>query len=216
MNQRNRISRRIVSDFGLLALAGLALASSACMVGPKYQRASVPTPPAYKESPPESFKEAREWKEAQPSDGAVRGKWWEIYHDPQLNALEEQVSISNQNLLAAEAQFRAAKDAVRIARSSLFPTVTGSPSIVNSQHFRDARRVLTPACAQPYTVPVDLSYQADVWGSIRHSVGLAGRDRPGQRRPVGKRTPVFIKRNSRKTIFNCMARMARRICWNAR
>jgi NodT family efflux transporter outer membrane factor (OMF) lipoprotein len=170
MNQRNRISRRIVSDFGLLALAGLALASSACTVGPKYQRASVPTPPAYKESPPESFKEAREWKEAQPSDGAVRGKWWEIYQDPQLNALEEQVSISNQNLLAAEAQFRAAKDAVRIARSNLFPTVTGSPSIVNSRT-SGTLGSSNSGVRTTYTVPVDLSYEADVWGSIRHSVG---------------------------------------------
>lgn len=170
MNQRNRIFRRIVSDFGLLALAGLALASSACTVGPKYQRASVPTPPAYKESPPESFKEAREWKEAQPSDGAVRGKWWEIYQDPQLNALEEQVSISNQNLLAAEAQFRAAKDAVRIARSNLFPTVTGSPSIVNSRT-SGTLGSSNSGVRTTYTVPVDLSYEADVWGSIRHSVG---------------------------------------------
>ena len=175
MNQRNRISLRILSDYGLLALAGLALASSACTVGPKYQRASVPTPPAYKESPPASFKEPGEWKEAQPSDGAARGKWWEIYRDPQLNALEEQVSISNQNLLAAEAQFRAAKDAVRIARSNLFPTLTGSPSIVNS---RTSSTLTNTQFASPisgvrttYTVPVDLSYEADVWGSIRHSVG---------------------------------------------
>jgi NodT family efflux transporter outer membrane factor (OMF) lipoprotein len=170
MNQRNRISRRFVSDFGLLALAGLVLASSACTVGPKYQRASVPTPPAYKESPPESFKEAREWKEAQPRDGAARGKWWEIYQDPQLNALEEQVGISNQNLLAAEAQFRAAKDAVRIARSNLFPTVTGSPSIVNSRT-SGTLGSSGSGVRTTYTAPVALSYEADVWGSIRHSVG---------------------------------------------
>ena len=175
MNQRKRICLRILSDYGLLVLAGLALASSACSVGPKYQRASVPTPPAYKESPPESYKEAREWKQAQPSDGAARGKWWEIYQDAQLSTLEEQVSISNQNLLAAEAQFRAAKDAVRIARSSLFPTLTGSPSIVNS---RTSSTLTNTQFASPisgvrtpYTLPVDLSYEADVWGGIRHGVG---------------------------------------------
>jgi NodT family efflux transporter outer membrane factor (OMF) lipoprotein len=175
MNQSKRISLRILSDFGILALAGLALASTACTVGPKYQRASVPTPPAYKESPPESFREPGEWKEAQPSDGTARGKWWEIYQDPQLNALEEQVSISNQNVLAAEAQFRAAKDAVRIARSNLFPTVTAGPSIVKS---RTSSTLTNTQFASPisgvrttYTAPVDLSYEADVWGSIRHSVG---------------------------------------------
>jgi NodT family efflux transporter outer membrane factor (OMF) lipoprotein len=171
MNQRNRNSLRILCESGRWALAGLVLASSACTVGPKYQRASVPTPPAYKESPPESG----EWKQAQPSDGAARGKWWEIYQDPQLNALEEQVSISNQNVLAAEAQFRAAKDAVRIARSNLFPTVTGNPSIINSRTSSTLSKTqfATPISGvrTTYTLPVELSYEADVWGSIRHSVG---------------------------------------------
>ena len=96
------------------------------MIGPKYQRPTAPVPPAYKEPPPDNSQEMQGWKQAQPNDGAKRGKWWEIYNDPQLNALEEQVSISNQNVLAAEAQFREAKDAVRIARSGLFPTVTAS------------------------------------------------------------------------------------------
>ena len=110
-------------------LVCLLLFSSACMVGPKYQRPTAPVPPAYKEPPPDNSKEMQGWKQAQPNDGAKRGKWWEIYNDPQLNALEEQVSISNQNVLAAEAQFREAKDAVRIARSGLFPAVTAGPSI---------------------------------------------------------------------------------------
>jgi NodT family efflux transporter outer membrane factor (OMF) lipoprotein len=106
------------------------------------------------------------WKQAQPSEAAKRGKWWEIYNDPELNALEEQVSISNQNVLAAEAQFREAKFAVRIARSSLFPTVTVGPSIVNSR--APLTGVLTSTTA--YELPVDVSYQADIWGSIRRSV----------------------------------------------
>ena len=75
--------------------------------GPHYQRPSAPVPQSFKEAPPEG------WKEAQPSDGVLRGKWWEIFGDPALNALEEQVSISNQNVLQAEAQFREAKAAVR-------------------------------------------------------------------------------------------------------
>ena len=87
----------------LFTLAGLLVLSSACMVGPNYKRPTAPQTPAYKEPPPEG------WKEAQPNDGAIKGKWWEIYNDPQLNALEEQVSISNQNVLAAEANFRAAR-----------------------------------------------------------------------------------------------------------
>src|ERR1700682_509332 len=116
-----------VHNILLLALAGLALLSSACMIGPKYQRPTAPAPAAYKEPPPYG------WKEAQPNDGAIRGKWWEIYADPQLSALEEQVGISNQHVLAAEARFRQAKTLVRVARAGLFPTVTTSPSVITSQ-----------------------------------------------------------------------------------
>ena len=58
----------------------------------------------------------------------LRGQWWKVYNDPRLDALEDQVSISNQNVLAAEAQFREAKAAVRVARAGLFPTVTAAPS----------------------------------------------------------------------------------------
>lgn len=152
----------------LLILVGLTLFSTACVVGPKYQRASAPVPPAYKE--------AAGWKQAQPNDGAVRGKWWEIYNDPELNALEEQVNVSNQNLLAAEAQFRAARDAVRIARSSLFPTVTASPSIVNSRSAVTGTPGIssfTPSSRTTYDLPGDLSYLADVWGGIRRSVAAS-------------------------------------------
>jgi NodT family efflux transporter outer membrane factor (OMF) lipoprotein len=136
------------------------------MVGPKYQRPTAPVPPAYKESPPANWKEMQGWKQAQPNEGAQRGKWWEIYNDPELNALEEQVSISNQNVLAAEAQFREAREAVRIARSSLFPAITASPSIVNSR--APVTGILTSTTT--YDLPVDVSYQADIWGSIRRSV----------------------------------------------
>jgi NodT family efflux transporter outer membrane factor (OMF) lipoprotein len=110
------------------------------------------------------------WKQAQPNEGAKRGKWWEIYNDPELNALEEQVSISNQNVLAAEAQFREARYAVRIARSSLFPTVTASPSIVNEKSVILGLSGIKISPLTAYDLPVDVSYQADVWGSIRRSV----------------------------------------------
>ncbi len=144
-------------------LVGLTLFSSACMVGPKYRRPGAPAASSYKESPPEG------WKEAQPNEGALRGKWWEIYGDPQLNALEEQVSISNQNVLAAEAQFRAAKASVRIARSALFPTATASPAITGSQTPRNFSTFNT-GVRGVYTLPISVNYEADVWGSIRRSV----------------------------------------------
>jgi NodT family efflux transporter outer membrane factor (OMF) lipoprotein len=110
------------------------------------------------------------WKQAQPSDALVRGKWWEIYSDPELNALEEQVSVSNQNLLAAEAQFREAKFAVRIARSNLYPTVSASPSVVSEKSVILGISNFVPRPVTAYDLPVDVSYQADIWGSIRRSI----------------------------------------------
>ena len=157
----------------LLSAFCLLLFSSGCVTGPKYQRPTAPVPPAYKELPADNSPEAQAWKQAQPNDGAIRGKWWEIYNDPQLNALEEQVSISNQNVLAAEVQFRQAREAVRIARAGLFPTVTAAPSIVNSRAPVTSTPGIgsfTPSTRTTYDLPVDVSYQADVWGSIRRSV----------------------------------------------
>ena len=139
-------------------IAGLLLLSSACMVGPRYQRPGAPAPPAFKEAPPAG------WKEAQPNDGAVRGQWWKVYNDSRLDALEDQVRISNQNVLAAEAQFRAAQAAVSVARGGLGPTVTAAPSATDSG-------TGTPSGVRRlYTIPVDVAWQIDIWGSIRRGV----------------------------------------------
>ena len=97
----------------LLASLFTALLISGCMVGPDYKRPDVQTPQA--------FKEAGDWKNAQPGDETPRGSWWEVFGDPQLNALIEQVEISNQNVLVAEAQFRQARALVAASRAALFP-----------------------------------------------------------------------------------------------
>jgi len=131
---------------------------TSCAVGPHYQRPVAPAPAAFKEAPPPG------WKESQPNDGLIRGKWWELYNDPELNALEEQVSISNQNVLQAEAQFHAARDAVRIARAALFPTIGTAPAVSAS------RAGGTSGVRGSYSLPFDFSYQVDLWGSIRRSV----------------------------------------------
>jgi NodT family efflux transporter outer membrane factor (OMF) lipoprotein len=158
----------MIKKFICVAILALTLISSGCMIGPKYSRPPAPTPAAFHEAPPDG------WKEAQPDDGKLKGKWWEIYNEPDLNALEEQVSISNQSVLAAEAQFRAARDAVRVARANLFPTVTAGTSITNSR--TPSGTAANGAVASPssihtaYDLPVDFSYQADIWGSIRLSI----------------------------------------------
>ena len=151
-------------------LTALCLLLPSCRIGPEYSRPPAPAPPAYKELPPASSPQAAEFAPAQPSDAVARGKWWEIYNDPELNSLEEQVSISNQNLIAAEAQFREAKLAVKIARSSLYPTITASPSIANSRASVTGIANGQAFVRTTYDLPVDVSYQADIWGSIRRSV----------------------------------------------
>ncbi|HEY3129601.1 MAG TPA: efflux transporter outer membrane subunit [Acidobacteriota bacterium] len=147
-------------------LVCVVVAATDCSVGPKYRKPSVQVPVTYKEQPPAG------WKTAQPQDAALRGKWWEIFGDQQLNALEEQVNVSNQNVAVAEAQFRGARAAIRVARAGLFPTITGGAS-VNRSHpssNRAVRQGVVLATTTDYNLPIDLSYEADVWGRIRHTI----------------------------------------------
>jgi NodT family efflux transporter outer membrane factor (OMF) lipoprotein len=142
----------------------LLLFTSACMVGPNYKRPAAPQTPVYKEPPPEG------WKEAQPADGTIKGKWWEIYNDAQLNALENQVSISNQNVLAAEANFRAARYAIAIARAGLYPTVSIGPTVGVGQSASSTVGNARAPVAALYELSATPTWTADIWGSVRRSV----------------------------------------------
>ena len=153
----------------LACLACLILTITACTVGPTYQRPEIHVPSAYKESPPASFKAADGWKVAQPQDAVVRGTWWEMFNDPQLNALEAQIDISNQNVAAAEAQFRQARALVREARAGFFPTVTLGLGVTNAR--TPALTSGVPArTTTSYSLPIDASWELDVWGRIRRTV----------------------------------------------
>lgn len=154
----------MVRALSLAALAGAVLLCPGCIKGPQYTVPPAAVPEAFKESPPEG------WKEAQPNDGTIRGRWWEIFGDSDLNALEEQVAISNQNVLEAEANFRQAKAAARVARSALFPLVGSSPSSIGSQTSSRLSQPFTIPPVGTYDLPLDASYTADVWGSIHRSV----------------------------------------------
>lgn len=127
------------------AVAAAAIILCSCNPAPKYAKPPVNAPQAYKESAPQQFKEGEGWKVAQPGDDKIRAKWWEMYNDPVLNALEEQVQISNQTVIQAEANYRAARALVVSARSSLFPTIGASPSYTNSRFSSTTRTaVVTP------------------------------------------------------------------------
>jgi len=160
----------------LLAAAPAVLAlTSACAVGPNYRRPDAPVPPAYKEPVPAPTPGAAapsEWKPAQPADAANREAWWEVYGDPQLNALEEKVSVSNQNLALADAQFRGARAVARGARAEFFPTLSVSPSVTRSHSLsRNSALPGAPAgTATTYQLAGDVSYEFDVWGRIRRNV----------------------------------------------
>ncbi len=142
----------------------LCVALAACAVGPDYVRPSAPVPGAYKEM--------GSWKLAQPEDTTIRGKWWSIFDDPQLNDLEEQLNISNQTVLVAEAQYRQAMALAQIARASYFPMVTAGPSFTRA--LQSSTLPTSPATGSKptsnYLLPVNASWEADVWGRIRRTV----------------------------------------------
>jgi NodT family efflux transporter outer membrane factor (OMF) lipoprotein len=132
-----------------------------CTVGPKYVRPTAEVPADYKD--------AADWKTAQPSDEIAKGKWWEIYQDQQLDALEEQIAVSNQNLKAAEAQFAQARAALTVTQSGLNPTVTGALS--GSRYHQSSNKASGgPIDYSDYDLPVDASYEPDVWGRVRREV----------------------------------------------
>src|SRR5258707_4381839 len=146
-----------------VSLLGLILFKG-CDKAPKYANPNVPTPPSYKEITPENFKETDNWKFARPKDDVIRGKWWEMFNDSQLNALEEQVNISNQNIALAEANFRIARAVVKESRSQYFPTVTTSPSIIRQRQSGAATQSnISPGrVSTSYTLPFDASWEADL------------------------------------------------------
>jgi NodT family efflux transporter outer membrane factor (OMF) lipoprotein len=160
----------------LALVAGLGLALSGCRVGPQYVRPTVPMAPDFKEAPPESFTSVDGWKRAQPRDTKLKGNWWTLFNDPQLNALEAQIDPANQTLKEAEANFRAARAAVRFNKASEAPTIGVAPGIAavrESNH----QPYLNLSGANPgegdFALPFDLDYEIDLWGRVRRTVAQA-------------------------------------------
>ena len=125
----NRIHRPIIT------LTFVALSLCGCTVGPKYHPPSAtlsPPPPTYKESPTQ-VQDSGPWKVAEPQDAMLRGKWWEIFNDPELNSLEERLNINNQNIKQFFENFMQARTLVAQARSQLYPTIGTTPAITRSR-----------------------------------------------------------------------------------
>ena len=161
--------------------AALLLMLSSCAVGPKYHPPAPQAPAAvYKESPTQ-FKENEGWTVAQPADSKLRGKWWEIFNDPELNALEEQLDINNQNIKEFFENFMEARAIVRQARSQYFPTLAVAPSFSRSRTSGtlSSTPVNTGGAGTPpraqlqstvYSLPLEASWEPDLWGKVRNTV----------------------------------------------
>ncbi|HEX7232522.1 MAG TPA: TolC family protein [Candidatus Binatia bacterium] len=136
---------------------------SSCTVGPDYSRPPVTTPSAYKET----------LAVKTPAIDDVFGvKWWEVFGDSDLNALEEQVDISNQNIAQAEARFRQSRALVQSVRAAYYPAVTAGIGVTGMQQSptSQSRNPKTKSAFPEYTLPIDVSWELDVWGRIRRSV----------------------------------------------
>jgi NodT family efflux transporter outer membrane factor (OMF) lipoprotein len=140
-----------------------------CSFAPKYAKPSVQTPVAFKELTPEQSKETDGWKTAEPKDDMIRGQWWEMFHEPELNAFESQVVVSNQTVAAALANFLAARAVVKQARSQYFPTVSANPSVTRSRQ-SSLSSPPTSSTFTEYSLPFDASWELDFWGRIRNTV----------------------------------------------
>jgi NodT family efflux transporter outer membrane factor (OMF) lipoprotein len=170
--------------FSVACLAALFLLTGCKPVGPNYSRPTYTAPPAYKETGASSVQvpltpppnpDGGSWQPATPSDGMLKGKWWEVYQDPQLNQLEERIAGYNQGLRQALETYLAAQDQVKAARSALYPTLSLDPSVTHDKNSAN-KPLTTPATATNYN---DLilagggSWEPDFWGRIRRTVEAA-------------------------------------------
>jgi NodT family efflux transporter outer membrane factor (OMF) lipoprotein len=175
---------------------------SGCNVGPKYTPPNTPPPPAFKEAAPAAYSSAPPgtWQPAQPQDAVLKGKWWEMFNEPELNTLEDQLNIDNQNIAEFFQNFMAARAQVRAARAGYYPTVTVSPSVTNSRTSTNTSAggsiipagsgssgtgttgttgtsatainssTATSRIVSDYSLPFDASWAPDLWGRVRNTV----------------------------------------------
>ena len=159
---------------------------SGCNVGPRYAAPAGPTAPAFKEASPAAYGGAPPgaWQPAQPQDSALKGKWWEMFGEPELNALEDRLNIDNQNIAQYFQNFMAARAQVREARASYFPTVTLNPTLSRTGAGAGSTGAQTAIGTKPagsptsastgateFALPLDVSWEPDLWGRIRNTVG---------------------------------------------
>jgi NodT family efflux transporter outer membrane factor (OMF) lipoprotein len=171
-----------MKKISLFLFVCMLLPIAGCKAGPDYKTPAAVLAPAFKEDPPANFKEtptantANGWKPVQPGDAQLKGAWWTLFGDAQLNALEPQVDTANQTLKAAEANFRAARAEIQYARSYQAPTVgvaPGAGTVRNSAHQPYFPESMVDSGEGNFTLPFDLDYEIDLWGRVRSTIALA-------------------------------------------
>jgi len=148
---------------------------SGCTVGPKYHAPVTQAPAAYKESPAK-FTDNGPWRVAEPQDAQLRGNWWELFHEPELNALEAQLNIDNQNIKRYFENFMEAHALVREARSQYFPTFATAPAYSRQRSSANLQNSQTANVGHEstlYSLPFDISWEPDLWGKVRNEVHAA-------------------------------------------
>lgn len=166
-----RGAKPVSTGWRIAAALAAGVMLPACTIGPDYVKPGVVAPQGYKEVSPENG----QWKTATPRDQASRGQWWTVFEDPILNGLEEQVVRSNQSLAAAQAQYRQARALAQAANSGYLPIVTAGASVSRFRRSANAYNS-TPATIGPandFALPLDVSWEADIWGRVRRSVESA-------------------------------------------
>jgi NodT family efflux transporter outer membrane factor (OMF) lipoprotein len=170
------IARRSFHSAATIGLVVPLILSEGCRVGPRYVAPAMPAPPAFKEVAPQTSADGTVWMTATPQDATLRGKWWELYQEPELNELEEKLNLSNQNIAQSFQNFMAARAQVKQARASYYPTVSVDPSYTRSRTSANATGQSSAASSatnlnsNSFSLPLDVSWEPDVWGKIRNTV----------------------------------------------
>jgi outer membrane protein, multidrug efflux system len=152
---------------GLLISAVLASCTLGCTVGPRYQRPTPPVPSAWKGEGP--------WQTAAPKDAMPKGTWWGIFHDAELDQLEQSLLQANQSLEAARDRLSEARSQARVVSSAFFPSVNADPSgehqlLAGNRPLSGSTAVLTPFNQSVYTIPFNISYELDLFGLVRRNL----------------------------------------------
>jgi NodT family efflux transporter outer membrane factor (OMF) lipoprotein len=177
-----RSDSRVPSCAGLIVVSlALGVLTGCKPVGPNYQRPTYDAPASYKETgatavvvpPPNPGNGA--WQAATPADDKLRGKWWEIYQDSQLNQLEERIEANNQTLRQAMENYLAARDQVTVARASLFPTLSAGPNLSRNRVSTNgpSYAVGKNNAYNDYVIGGQASWEPDLWGKVRRTVEAA-------------------------------------------